>query len=123
MKEPLSTFLPPAVIEAHPLSYNWQRVENSIVFAAEGTRQELTAWYQKRCTGTTRLDDQSDPEYEPGKTDLVITTPKGTEIEMYAIDATYAERKGWANFYSCENLDALRKKYRTKILGILIENR
>jgi hypothetical protein len=120
--EPLSTFLPETLIEALPLSYNWERVKNAIVFAADGDLDQLRTWYKARCQGLIELSDHTDFESEPGKIDLMISPPGVGFLEVFAVDGKAKTADGFVRFYSCKNMDELRRKYPKKIIGILIEN-
>ena len=122
VSKPLSTFLPESTIEALPLSYNWQGVENAIVFVANGNLKEMQAWYRKRCSAKTKLRDHTDFKFEPAKINLSISRPGESFLEVFAVDGNSEAADGFVAFYSCDNMDRLRKKHPNKIVGIVIEN-
>jgi hypothetical protein len=124
VSKPLSTFLPGSMVKALPLSYNWERVKNAIVFVADGNLNDMRAWYKKRCSGKLRLDDNSSIDGEPVKLDLLISRPDAGELEVFAMAGTGDKREvdGFVKFYACSNMNKLRKQYPKKIIGILIEN-
>lgn len=127
VSKPLSTFLPPSTVEALPLSYNWQRVKNAIVFAADGDLSAFRAWYKKRCSGKLdklELHDDNDLETLPDKVDLTIYRPAAGELEVYAMAGVGDKETvdGFVDFYHCSNMSKLRKQHSKKIIAILIEN-
>ena len=122
VSKPLSTFLPETLIEALPLSYSWDGVNNAIVFVADGNLEQVRTWYKERCNGKFKLSDHTDFETEPGKIDLMISPPDIGFLEVFAVDGNAETADGFVSFYSCDNMDQLRKKHPTKIIGIVIEN-
>ncbi|TVP95369.1 MAG: WG repeat-containing protein, partial [Planctomycetaceae bacterium] len=122
VSEPLSTFLPETLIEALPLSYNWGRVKNAIVFVSDGSLEQVSDWYQKRCKGKGKLSDYTDFEAEPGKIAMIISQPEIGFLEVFVVDGNAESADEFVSFYSCANMDQLRKKHAGKIIGIVIEN-
>ena len=122
VSKPLSTHLPESTVEALPLSYNWQGVTNAIVFVADGKLNELRAWYKERCSGKTKLNDYTDFDTDPGKIDLMVSRPRESHLEIFAVDGHNDRADGFVDFYSCDNLNKLRKRYPKKLVGIVIEN-
>ncbi|TVQ00717.1 MAG: WG repeat-containing protein [Planctomycetaceae bacterium] len=120
--KPLSTFLPETLIEALPLSYNWGRVKNAIVFVSDGSLEQVSAWYKERCKGKGKLSDHTDLETEPGKIAMIISQPEIGFLEVFVVDGNAESAEDFVSFYSCDNMDQLRKKYPKKIIGIVIEN-
>lgn len=125
VSKPLSTFLPENTVKALPLSYNWERVKNAIVFVADGTLDDLHAWYKQRCTGELRLTGEIEAdEGESRKLDLTVFRPDAGFLEVFAMAGTDNAESvhGFVEFYSCENMNKLRAEYPKKVIGILIEN-
>ncbi len=118
----LSEFLPEGLIEAKPLSYNWEKVNNAIVFAAEGDVAEIQEWYKSKFEDKYEFSNQTDFDSEPGKLDFYISRPESPSLEIFVIDGTQESADGFVRFYSCKNMDHLRSKYPKKVIGIVIEN-
>jgi hypothetical protein len=124
VSKPLLTFLPESKLEALPLSYNWERVKNAIVFAANGSLKELHSWCKRKFSRKGKILDGTDFDVDPYKLDLTIFRSKAGHVEVYAMAGTgdKGEVKAFVNFYCCRNMSALHRRYPKKIVGILIEN-
>src|SRR5204863_383932 len=118
-EKPLSDFLPPKTLEAMPLEYNWQRVENSIVFASDDTFNSLEAWFHKSFEGRFKLLKTSN---EPGKISVSFYGEEKTG-SFHAVDCQSDEVEGFLGFYASKNMKQLEEKHRAKVLGILILDR
>lgn len=124
VSKPLATFLPETTLKALPLSYNWERVKNAIVFVADGDFDDLQSFYKKRCSGQFKLKDNTDVEREFAKLEMTIYRSSASFLEVYAMAGTADKETvdGFVEFYACSNMFKLRSQYPKKFIGILIEN-
>ena len=115
--KPLSEFLPPNCVESLPLEYNWQGVENAIVFASNTRFESLPSWFTEAFANRYEVIDDSD---EPGQIDIRFS---GDNLSgsLHAIDATSDETvEGFIGFYASKNMELLMERHEPIVLGILI---
>lgn len=119
VEKPLSDFLPSKTVEAMPLEYNWQGVQNAIVFASDDAFDSLEAWFNKSFEDRFKLRKTSN---EPGKISISFY---GEEItgSFHAVDCQSDEEEGFVGFYASKNMKHLKEKHRPEVLGILILDR
>jgi len=126
IRDPLQTYLPTFGLEAMPLSYNWD-CENAIVFVCDGKLEQLRKYYLGKRSAVVKVNDYTNYETEPGKLKIMIAFEGVAYLEVFAMYGDN-ESKGaedtdsFVNFYSCENMDELRKKFPGKTIGIILEN-
>ncbi len=126
VREPLKSYLPGFVLEAMPLSYNWD-CENAIVFVCDGKLERLREHCLGKRSTEVEVHDNTDYESEPGKIDLTISFEGVAYLEVYAMHGDVESKDiedtdYFVRFYHCENMSALRRKYPNKTIGIIIEN-
>ena len=126
IRDPLQSYLPNFGLEAMPLSYNWD-CENAIVFVCDGKLEQLRKYYLGKRSTAVEVKDYTDYQTAPGKLDMMISFEGVAYLEVFAMygdqESTDAEdTDSFVNFYHCENMDELRKKFPGKTIGIILEN-
>lgn len=126
IRNPLKSYLPDFSNEAKPLSYNWD-CENAIVFVCDGNLERLRKFYLSKRSDDVEVKDYTDYGSEPGKINMMISFDGVAYLEVYAMqgDAESEDSEDtdyFVSFYHCESMDALRKKYPDKTVGIILEN-
>lgn len=119
VKTPLKDFLPPGTLEALPLDYNWNGVENSIVFATNESIKDLQSWFRKAFGKQVKI--LSDV-VENGRLDLDFSSDK-LLASFHAIDLKSENADGFIDFYTSKNMRLLREKHKPAVIGILILTR
>lgn len=111
--------MPPNTVEALPLEYNWQRVENAIVFASIARFDSLRPWF------TTSFGSHYKLLHADDETGVININFFGNEIlgSFHAVDVTNDELDGFLGFYASKNMKLLLDKHRPKVVGILILDR
>ena len=107
-------------------SRNWD-FKNIIVFAFDGTVDELRKWFLQLASDAVEVSDHTDFNLEPGKLDISITAEDIGFTEVYATHGDYetadpSETDGFVDHYCCENMTALRRKYPQRTIGIIFEH-
>lgn len=126
IRKPLQSYLPDFGLEAVPLSYNWD-CENAIVFVCDGNLEQLRKYYLAKRSAGVEVNDYTDYETEPGKLNMMISFAGVAYLEMFAMHGDQESKDpvdtdGFVSFYSCGNMNALRKKFPGKTIGIILEN-
>ena len=126
IREPLQSYLPDFGLEAMPLSYNWD-CENAIVFVCDGKLEQLRNYYLGKRSNAVEVNDYTDYETEPGKLDMMISFDGVAYLEVFAMYGDQESKDaegtdGFVRFYSCNNMDELRKKFPGKTIGIILKN-
>jgi len=119
VEKPLSDFLPPNTPESLPLEYNWQGVENAIVFASNEPFCLLQPWFTKKFGRRIKLLNENET---PGQLHISFF---GDELSgsFHAVDARGENVEGFIGFYASDNMKLLMERHRPAVLGILILNR
>jgi hypothetical protein len=119
VKRPLSDFLPPGTLESLPLEYNWDRVENAIVFATNAKFASLEPWFIKQFAKNFEVHASCDL---PGTCSISFS---GEEVHgsFHAVDAACENADGFMDFYSSSNMRLLKSKHEPTVVGILIQDR
>lgn len=126
VRPPLQSYLPDFVLEAMPLSYNWD-CENAIVFVCDGSLEMLRQYYVNRGADGVNVRDYTNYDIDPGKIDIRLLLEGGGYLEVYAaqgdLECEDAENtNGFVSFYHCKNMYDLRERRPCNTIGILIEN-
>jgi hypothetical protein len=119
VKKPLSDFLPPETVKALPLEYNWQHVENAIVFASNVRFDSLRPWLTRTFGSRFKLRHADD---EHG---VININFYGDEIlgSFHAVDVKSEALEGFIGFYASKNMKLLLEEHRPAAVGILILDR
>lgn len=123
IREPLQSYLPDFVLEAMPLSYNWD-CKNAIVFVCSGDLEKLQKFCLEKQSTEVKVTDHSN-EFEPGQLQISISFEGVAFLEVFAMHPEPKDAEnidGFVGFYHCDNMYALRKKYPDKTIGIILEN-
>lgn len=117
--KPLADFLPPNTVESLPLEYNWQRVQNAIVFASSEPIESLEPWFRKQFGGRFRLSVSEDEEGQ------IAIYFYGDELmgSFHAADTNGENAEGFLSFYASKNMKLLLKLHQPRVVGILIHDR
>ena len=123
---PLINYLPTCRIEVLPFSRNWD-CKNIIVFAFDGTVEELRKWFLQLASKAVEVSDHTDFNREPGKLEISITADDLGFTEIYALHGDYEtsdpdETDGFVDHYCCENMIGLRREYPQRTIGIMFEH-
>jgi hypothetical protein len=119
VEKPLSDFLPLRTVEAMPLEYNWQGVQNAIVFASDDSFGSLEGWFNSSFENRFKLRKTSN---EPGKISISFYGEEETG-SFHAVDCQSDEEVGFLGFYASKNMRQLKEKHSPKVVGILILDR
>ena len=108
------------------MSYNWD-CENAIVFVCDGKLEQLRKYYLGKRSKNVKVNDFTDNKLEPGKINMTISFEGVAFLEVFAmhgdLESNDAEdTDSFVAFYSCKNMDVLRKKFQGKTIGIILEN-
>ena len=119
VEKPLADFLPPNTAESLPLEYNWQGVENAIVFASNDAFDSLQPWFTQKFWKRFKLLDENG---EPGQVDISFF---GEDLSgsFHVVDAKGENLQGFIGFYASRNMKLLMERHKPAVLGILIMNR
>jgi hypothetical protein len=120
VKQPLSDFLPPGTLEALPLEYNWERVENAIVFASNARFDSLMHWLKKQFANQFKLLLHADDP--PGCINIDFSSEEFSG-SFHAAATASESAAGFMDFYSSSNMRQLRAKHAPAVVGILIQDR
>jgi hypothetical protein len=126
IREPLQSYLPNFGLEAMPLSYNWD-CENAVVFVCDGKLDQLRGYLLDKRSAEVEVNDYTDNESEPGKLNIMISFEGVAYLEVFAMHGDQESNDAddtdyFVSFYSCKNMDVLRKKFPGKTIGIILEN-
>jgi hypothetical protein len=126
IRDPLQSYLPSFGLEALPLSYNWD-CENAIVFVCDGQLEQLRNYYLGKRSADVKVNDYTDYRTEPGKLNMQISFEGVAYLEVFAMSGDQESKNAedtdsFVSFYQCENMEALRKKFPGKTIGIILEN-
>jgi hypothetical protein len=117
--QPLSDFLPPGTLEAQPLEYNWQGVQNAIVFAANDLFEVLPQWYESAFQRDYQLSTSNE---ESGR--VSISFPgDALRGSVQLVDVQDGDVASFFSFYASPNSKRMLEQHRPTVLGILILER